>query len=215
MNKVVLAGLALILVRDCDIGGPRFHGQIKGTWGGDNAGLMAFDTTAHVHIGCTAGDTKQAIVADEQGRFDTPGRYNITLYPVARGPDHPARFTGSTDGHVMTLTVTLTDTAVTLGPVRLEIGRSRRWGRARSAASRDGEYRRALSRNRGHVLLERSGGMRRSPRHSGPMADVHGRRTGHHGDGSAGRGCRGSCHQLVEPQDVLGLDRVHTWIRHH
>src|SRR2546423_8013125 len=113
MNKVVLAGLALILVRDCDIGGPRFHGQIKGTWGGDNAGLMAFDTTAHLHIGCTAGDTKQAIVADEQGRFDTPGRYNITLYPVARGPDHPARFTGSTDGHVMTLTVTLTDTAGT------------------------------------------------------------------------------------------------------
>src|SRR2546423_2448243 len=112
MNKVVLAGLALILVRDCDIGGPRFHGQIKGTWGGDNAGLMAFDTTAHVHIGCTAGDTKQALVADEQGRFDAPGRYNITLYPVARGPDHPARFTGSTDGHVMTLTVTLTDTAV-------------------------------------------------------------------------------------------------------
>src|SRR5207302_10670193 len=72
MNKVVLAGLALILARDCDIGGPRFHGPIKGTWGGDNAGLIAFDTTAHVHIGCTAGDTKQAIVADEHGRFDAP-----------------------------------------------------------------------------------------------------------------------------------------------
>src|SRR5438093_9891466 len=128
MNKVVLAGLALILVHDCDIGGPRFHGQIKGTWGGDNAGLMAFDTTDHVHIGCTAGDTKQAIVADEQGRFDTPGRYNITLYPVARGPDHPARFTGSTDGHVLTLTVTLTDTAVTLGPVRLELGKEPQMG---------------------------------------------------------------------------------------
>src|SRR5207249_1836364 len=74
------------------------------------------------------GDTKQAIVADEQGRFDAPGRYNITLYPVARGPDHPARFTGSTDGHVMTLTVTLTDTAVTLGPVQLELGKEPRMG---------------------------------------------------------------------------------------
>src|SRR2546426_4216546 len=121
MNKVILAGLALVLVRDCDIGGPRFTGPIKGTCGGENAGLIAFDTTAHVHIGCTAGDTKQALVADEQGRFDAPGRYNITLYPVARGPDHPARFTGSVDGHVMTLTVTLTDTAVTPrpGPVAL------------------------------------------------------------------------------------------------
>jgi len=67
-------------------------------------------------------------VADEQGRFDTPGRYNITLYPVARGPDHPARFTGSTDGHVMTLTVTLTDTAVTLGPLRLELGKEPQMG---------------------------------------------------------------------------------------
>src|SRR3989475_12991531 len=98
MNKVVLAGLALILVRNCDIGGPHFRGPIQGTWGGENAGLIAFDTTAHVHIGCTAGDTKQAVVADEQGRFDVPGRYNITLYPVARGPDHPARVTGSTRG---------------------------------------------------------------------------------------------------------------------
>src|SRR6267154_18549 len=95
MNRIVFAGLALVLVRDCSLAGPRFHGPIQGTWGGQNAGLMAFDTTAHVHIGCTAGDTKQAIVADPQGQFDVPGRYNITLYPVARGPDLPAAGAGS------------------------------------------------------------------------------------------------------------------------
>src|SRR5437879_7908056 len=128
MSKVVLASLALIALRTCDVGGPRSPGPSQGTCGGDNGGLIAFDTTAHVHIGCTAGDTKQAVVADDQGRFDAPGRYNITLYPVARGPDHPARFTGSTDGHVMTLTVTLTDTAVTLGPVRLELGKEPQMG---------------------------------------------------------------------------------------
>src|SRR2546428_10622590 len=126
MNKVVLAGLALILARDCDIGGPRFRGPIKGTWGGDNAGLMAFDTTAHVHIGCTAGDTKQALVADEQGRFDAPGRYNITLYPVARGPDHPARFTGSTHRPLMTLTLKLPGTPVPLRPGQLPLGEGAR-----------------------------------------------------------------------------------------
>ncbi len=128
MNRMVFASLALFLLRDCNVGGPRFQGLIKGTWGGENAGLIAFDTTDHVHIGCTAGDTKQAIVTDEQGRFDVPGLYNITLYPVARGPDHPARFFGHTDGHVMTLTVTLTDTAVTLGPVRLELGKEPQMG---------------------------------------------------------------------------------------
>jgi hypothetical protein len=134
MNKAVLAGLALALLNACGggvAGSPSLaliHGQLLGTWGGNNAVLMALDTTAHVHIGCTAGDTKQAIVTDDQGRFDVPGRYNITLYPVARGPDHPARFAGSTDGQTMTLTVTLTDTAVTLGPVQLELGKEPQMG---------------------------------------------------------------------------------------
>src|SRR3989442_1521848 len=96
--------------------------------GGETAGLIATDSSAHVHIGCTAGDTKQALVADSAGRFDVPGLYNITLYPVARGPDHPARFFGWTDGHTMSLTVALTDTAVTLGPVQLTFGREPQMG---------------------------------------------------------------------------------------
>jgi len=99
-----------------------------GVWGGDNAGAIVTDSSAHVHIGCTAGDTKQPLVADSAGRFDLTGLYNITLYPVARGPDHPARFFGRTDGHVMTLTVALTDTAVTLGPVELVFGEEPRMG---------------------------------------------------------------------------------------
>jgi len=134
MNKAVLAGLMLALLSACGggvAGSPSLaviNGQLLGTWGGNNAVLMALDTTAHVHIGCTAGDTKQALVTDDHGRFDVPGMYNITLHPVARGPDHPARFSGSTDGVVMTLTVTLTDTAVTLGPVTLVLGQEPRMG---------------------------------------------------------------------------------------
>jgi hypothetical protein len=99
-----------------------------GVWGGDNAGAIVTDSSAHVHIGCTAGDTKQPLVADSSGRFDVTGLYNITLYPVARGPDHPARFFGQTDGHVMSLAVILTDTAVTLGPVELTFGQEPKMG---------------------------------------------------------------------------------------
>jgi hypothetical protein len=101
---------------------------LVGTWGGDNAGLIATDSSAHIHIGCTVGDIHQPVVADSSGRFDVPGIYNITAYPVYRGPDHPARFSGRIVGRVMSLTVTLTDTAVTLGPVQLTFGKEPRMG---------------------------------------------------------------------------------------
>ena len=74
------------------------------------------------------GDVHQAVVADSAGRFDVLGIYNITAYPVYRGPDHPARFSGQIVGHVMLLTVTLTDTTVTLGPVKLTFGAEPRMG---------------------------------------------------------------------------------------
>jgi hypothetical protein len=96
---------------------------LAGTWGGNDAGAIVSDSGAHVHIGCTAGDAKEQLRADSAGRFSVLGLYNVTLYPVARGPDHPARFSGTVVGNTMTLTVTLTDTAVTLGPVVLGYGR--------------------------------------------------------------------------------------------
>jgi hypothetical protein len=104
--------LAFVVLAGCDAV-PRRKG------GARNAGLMADDTSAHVHIGCTYGDIHEAIVLDMSSRFDVPGEQNITAFPVDRGILHPARFTGSIDGRTLTLTVTLTDTAVTLGPVVL------------------------------------------------------------------------------------------------
>ena len=92
---------------------------VRGTWGANNAGLLADDTSAHLHIGCTYGDVHQPIVLDINSRFDVAGEHNITAHPVDLGILHPARFTGSIDGRTMTLTVTLTDTAVTLGPVEM------------------------------------------------------------------------------------------------
>ena len=103
-------------------------GSIAGTWGGENAGLIADDTSAHVHIGCTYGNISQEIVLDLTGRFDVPGKQNITAHPVDLGVLHPARFTGRVEGGRMTLTVSLTDTAVVLGPVQLAYGKEPRMG---------------------------------------------------------------------------------------
>jgi hypothetical protein len=103
-------------------------GDISGTWGGENAALIADDTSAHVHLGCTYGNIHQQIIPDADGRFDVPGVQNITAHPVDLGILHPARFSGRITGGRMMLTVTLTDTTVTLGPVQLAYGKEPRMG---------------------------------------------------------------------------------------
>jgi hypothetical protein len=102
--------------------------EIKGTWGGDDAGLIASDTSAHVHIGCTLGDTSAPIRPDASGNFDVSGTYNVDAYPVDRGIVHPARFTGYVSGNDLTITVTLTDNGIQLGPARLVKGKEPKMG---------------------------------------------------------------------------------------
>ena len=119
---------ATMLLGPCDPTGLRHPKDLIGTWGGENAALMADDTSAHIHIGCTYGNIHQQLILDASGRFDLPGEQNITAHPVDRGILHPARFSGRVSGGTMTLTVTLTDTTVTLGPVRLAFGKEPRMG---------------------------------------------------------------------------------------
>jgi len=102
--------------------GPGPGDVVLGTWGGTDAGLIADDTSAHLHIGCTLGNVTGPITLDSSGRFDVPALYNITAYPVDRGIVHPARVVGVITGRDLYLTVSLTDTAVVLGPVRLRLG---------------------------------------------------------------------------------------------
>lgn len=102
--------------------------EVTGTWGGEDAGLIASDTSAHVHIGCTLGDTDSPIHPLADGSFDAPGTYNVDAFPIDRGIVHPARFTGRVDGDQMTLSVTLTDTGRQLGPVTLTRGKEPKMG---------------------------------------------------------------------------------------
>ena len=116
------------LLGPCDPTGLKPPKDLAGMWGGENAALMADDTSAHVHVGCTYGNIHQQIIPDADGRFDVPGEHNITAHPVDRGILHPARFVGRVSGGSMVLTVTLTDTTVTLGPVQLSYGKEPRMG---------------------------------------------------------------------------------------
>jgi hypothetical protein len=98
----------------------------EGTWGGDDAGLIVRNDGAHAHIGCTLGDAPVPIPLDGDGRFDVAAEWNVNAFPIDLGIVHPARITGSTDGHRLTFTVVLTDTGQTLGPVLVTFGREPR-----------------------------------------------------------------------------------------
>ena len=120
--------LLLVAMLSCQSGPAAPIVDVAGTWGGDNAGLIAEDTVAHIHIGCTLGNARGPIRLDSYGRFEATGTYNVDAYPVDRGILHPARFTGEVDGQVLTLSVTLTDTGQQLGPVKLTKGKEPRMG---------------------------------------------------------------------------------------
>lgn len=104
----------------------------KGTWGGENAGVIVGDTVAHVHVACTLGNFPAPVIFQTAGQFTVAGTYVLRAFPVHIGPDLPAQFTGRVAGNRLTLTVTVNDTvekkAVTVGPVTVSLGREPRMG---------------------------------------------------------------------------------------
>jgi len=128
MRMMLAVVASAVLIGPCDPTGLKPPKDLAGMWGGENAALIADDSSAHIHIGCTYGDVHHRIIPDHDGRFDVPGEQNITAHPVDRGILHPARFVGRVIGTSLTLTVTLTDTTVTLGPVQVFFGKEPQMG---------------------------------------------------------------------------------------
>ncbi|MEO5588356.1 MAG: hypothetical protein ABIS03_02130 [Gemmatimonadaceae bacterium] len=102
--------------------------EISGTWGGEDAGLIAAEKSVHIHVGCTLGDTDNPIRPRADGSFEASGTYNVDAYPVNRGIIHPATFSGRVAGDQLTLTITLTDTTRVIGPVILVKGKEPKMG---------------------------------------------------------------------------------------
>ena len=99
-----------------------------GTWGGDNAAVIATDSVTHIHVGCTFGDMPPNIVLDANGQFEIDGSYMLHAYPVAYGPTVPAHFSGQVRGKTMSVSVTVNDTVekkiVPLGPISVTFGKT-------------------------------------------------------------------------------------------
>ena len=96
-----------------------------GTWGGDHVRATVGLASSLLVYDCANGSIDQAFTVDTAGRFALTGTHVMeSPGPVQEGVDpvrHPALYTGSTDGKVLTFTVTLTDSNQTFGPFTLAL----------------------------------------------------------------------------------------------
>ena len=132
--RAVLAGSAIVaaglLTTACSDGmlSPSDDQLALGTWGGDDAGVVATDSLTHVHVGCTYGDMPGPIPLGPDGRFTVDGSYVLRAYPIMVGPSLPAQFSGRVSGRALTLAIAVNDTVekklVALGPVTVVYGRT-------------------------------------------------------------------------------------------
>ena len=97
-----------------------------GAWGGAHISMQVTEGGATFEIDCAHGTIEAPLSLDAHGRFDNRGEY----VRESGGPDlqfprpdtHPARFTGWSDGHRMTLKIVLTDSGQTIGEFELTLG---------------------------------------------------------------------------------------------
>jgi hypothetical protein len=96
-----------------------------GTWGGNHVRATVGLASSLLVYDCANGSIDQPFTVDTAGRFtlagthvmESPGPVQVGVEPVR----HPAFYTGSTDGKVLTFTVTLTDSNQTFGPFTLAL----------------------------------------------------------------------------------------------
>lgn len=102
---------------------------LVGLWGGKSTLLNVGEGGAGVDFSCAHGAIEQPLRLDQKGGFDLPGVYvRESFGPQREGEERsqPARYQGSVSGQTMTLTIKLTQTNETIGPMTLTLGRMTR-----------------------------------------------------------------------------------------
>jgi hypothetical protein len=101
-----------------------------GTWGGQHVRMEVTASSATLEYDCANGTITGPLTIDRRGRFNWRGTHTREHGGPIRADEksntRPARYTGSTDGKKITLTVTLTDTNETVGTYALVRGQQGR-----------------------------------------------------------------------------------------
>ena len=99
-----------------------------GQWGGEHIGMVVTSSGASVEYDCAHGTIDVPIEIQDGGPFLATGTHTFEHGGPVREdepPDnHPAEYRGRVSGGTMNLTVTLTDTTLTIGKFTLVRGGS-------------------------------------------------------------------------------------------
>lgn len=98
----------------------------QGTWGGNHVALVLDAAHGTLEFDCAHGTMQAPIPVDREGAFNVTGIF-VREHggPIRDGEpadQHPAVYSGTTDGKRMTLTAALSDESQQIGPFELVLG---------------------------------------------------------------------------------------------
>lgn len=121
------SGLAITAMLAAACGGATARDSVlaPGDYGGDHVSLQVSTSAAHLEFDCAHGEIASVIRLDSEGRFSVDGTFTQERGgPATTLPEdvRPARYTGSSEGRVVTFTIRLLREEQTVGAFTAERG---------------------------------------------------------------------------------------------
>jgi hypothetical protein len=102
----------------------------KGTWGGNHISMEVTEEGAQIEYDCAHGTISEPLKTDSDGKFSARGlHFRERGGPVREGSEargEPVVYSGTTDGKVVTFTVTNSATDEVIGTFTLSHGKASR-----------------------------------------------------------------------------------------
>jgi len=124
MRRAPGVAAAAMLAAACGGGTPHDSVLAPGEYGGDHVSFQVSASAARLEFDCAHGEIASVIPLDSEGRFSVDGTFTQERGgPATTLPEdvRPARYTGSSEGRIVTFTIRLSD-GQTVGAFTVERG---------------------------------------------------------------------------------------------
>ena len=127
-KRLFLTALIVLLPIATGVGvPPKMRTIAAGSWGGPHVNLTVTPEGFRLEFDCAAGSAKGPAVMDRKGRFKLYGTYvSQPGSPSVPREAHPAEYSGTVKGKLMTLDVKPTDSKQSIGIYKLVFGQRQR-----------------------------------------------------------------------------------------